>query len=100
MLGLVSLFFFFFGGGWCLLCGVGIGQKGMKQRINTTAAQHQLQEQDKDCGVSVGVQTEIPPDGSNSKTKLEKPNAYHLDIMKQEERIITKKLLFVLHDIY
>lgn len=61
----------------------------MKRRTNTTAAQHPLQEQDKDGGVSLGAQTETPPDPPTSKTKLEQPNAYRLDITKQEERITT-----------
>lgn len=40
---------------------------------------------------SLGVQLETPRGPSTSKTKLEKPNAQRLDLMKQEEGIITKK---------
>ncbi|KAF3702365.1 hypothetical protein EXN66_Car018053 [Channa argus] len=63
----------------------------MKQRKYKTAAQHLLQEQDKGCGASLGVQTETPLALTTSNKKLEKPNAERLDLMKQEEGIISKK---------
>lgn len=52
---------------------VGPGLDRRELRINTTAAHHQPQEQDKGGGATLGVQTETPLDSTTSNTKLENP---------------------------
>lgn len=84
--------------GQCLLFGTRTGSKEIKQRINTTAAQHQLQEQDKGGGASNWNPCRL----SNLKHKTRKTQCLApwlndtgwWDYHKKEDKVI-RSLLFL-----